>query len=63
MISKASPKRPSRAVISESTAEAALLVGYSNPLVTFSDWKYIDLNGFGCLEVRFELEIEHRNQP
>ena len=33
-------------MISESTAEAALLFGYSHPLVTFSDWKCIDFNGF-----------------
>ena len=39
------------------------MCGYSNPLVTFPDWKCIDFNGFGCLDVRFEFEIEHRNQP
>ena len=47
-------------MISESTAEAALLFGYSDPLVTFSDWKCMIFSGFGCLELRFELKIEHR---
>ncbi len=49
-------------MISESTAEATLLFGHSDPLVSFPDCKCIDVIGFGCLEVRFELKIEHRNQ-
>ena len=45
-------------MISEGTAEAALLFGYSNPLVRFCDWKRIDFIGFGCLELCLEIKIE-----
>ena len=45
-------------MISEGTAEAALLFGYSNPLVRFCDWECIDFLGFGCLELRLDLKIE-----
>ena len=45
-------------MISEGTAEAALLFGYSNPLVRFCDWKCIDFLSFGCLELPLDLKIE-----
>ena len=45
-------------MISEGTAEAALLFGYSNPLVRFCDWKCIDFLGFGCLELRLDVKME-----
>ena len=45
-------------MISESTAEAALLFGFSNPLVRFCDWKCIDFRGVGFLELRLDFKIE-----
>ena len=45
-------------MISEGTAEAVLLFGYSNPLVRSSDWQCTDFRGFGCLELCSDLKIE-----
>ena len=45
-------------MISEGTAEAALLFGYSNPLVRFCDRECIYFLGFGCLELRLDFKIE-----
>ena len=40
-----------------------ILFGYLDALVTFPLSKYTYLNGFDCLEGRFELKIRRRNQP
>ena len=45
-------------MISEGTAESALLFDYSNPLVRFCDRECIDFLGFGCLELRLDFKIE-----
>ena len=45
-------------MISEGTAEAVLLFGYSIPLVRFCDRECIDFLDFGCLELRLNFKIE-----
>ena len=45
-------------MISEGTAEAVLLFGYSIPLVRVCDRECIDFLGFGCLELRLDLKFQ-----